>query len=260
MIRPLASTLFNRLDLLCVQEPADAKRWESLGVDARKILCTGSIKFDDQGESSRARRNFRQTLAELGVGESAPLILAGSTHSGEECLIGEIVIRLKHDFPNLFYVVVPRHAERWKEVREQLDRVGLRVALRAGEERAPENPDTLLVNTTGELRDWYDQATVVFVGKSLTAHGGQNPAEAVAAGKAVVFGPNMENFSSLAAQLVREGGASQVADAAELEQKLRELLSHAEKRDELASNAARSSRSTTAPPREHAARWSNSNR
>ena len=82
MIRPLASAIFNQLDLLCVQEPADAKRWESLGVDARKILCTGSIKFDDQGEDSRVRRNFRQTLAELGVGESAPIILAGSTHSG----------------------------------------------------------------------------------------------------------------------------------------------------------------------------------
>ena len=239
MIRPLASAIFNQLDLLCVQEPADAKRWESLGVDARKILCTGSIKFDDQADGSRASRNFRRILAELGVEESAPVILAGSTHSGEERLIGEIVIRLKRDFPNLFFIAVPRHAERWKEVREQLDQIGLRVALRAGEGRAPENPDTLLVNTTGELRDWYDQATVVFVGKSLTAHGGQNPAEAVAAGKAVVFGPNMENFSSLAAQLVREGGASQVSNAAGLEQKLRELLSHAEKRVELAANAAR---------------------
>jgi len=239
MIRPLASAIFNQLDLLCVQEPADAKRWETLGVDARKILCTGSIKFDDQGEDSRLRQDFRKTLAKLGVGESAPVVLGGSTHPGEESLIGEIVIRLKRDFPDLFYVAVPRHAERWKEVREQLDALGLRVALRASEDRAPENPDTLLVNTTGELRDWYDQATVVFVGKSLTAHGGQNPAEAVAAGKAVVFGPNMENFSSLAAQLVRDGGASQVADAAGLEHKLRELLSHAEKRAQLAANGAR---------------------
>ncbi len=140
MIRPLASAIFNQLDLLCVQEPADAKRWESLGVDARKILCTGSIKFDDQGEDSRVRRNFRQTLAELGVGESAPVILAGSTHSGEECLIGEIVIRLKQDFPNLFYVVVPRHAERWREVREQLDRLGLRVALREAKSAPPRTP------------------------------------------------------------------------------------------------------------------------
>ena len=173
------------------------------------------------------------------MGEEAPVLLAGSTHCGEERLIGEIVIRLKRDFPGLFYIVVPRHAERWKEVRESLKQLGLKVALRTSEEQSPTEADSLLVNTNGELRDWYDQATVVFVGKSLTAHGGQNPAEAVAAGKAVVFGPNMENFSSLAAQLVREGGASQVGDATGLEQKLRELLSHAEKRVELAANAAR---------------------
>jgi len=239
MIRPLAAAMFNQLDLLCVQEPADAGRWENLGVAARKILCTGSIKFDDQTDDNRSRQDFRKILAKLGVGESAPIVLAGSTHSGEETLIGEIVVRLKRDFPDLFYLVVPRHAERWREVREQLDRLGLRVALRANEDRNSMNPDTLLVNTTGELRDWYDQATVVFVGKSLTAHGGQNPAEAVAAGKAVVFGPNMENFSSLAAQLVREGGASQVADGAALEEQLRELLSHPEKRSQLAANGAR---------------------
>ena len=239
MIRPLASSLFNQLDLLCVQEPADARRWQSLGVTEQKILCTGSIKFDDQGENSRIRRNFRETLTELGVDEAAPVILAGSTHSGEESLVGEIVMRLKEDFPNIFYVVVPRHAERWREVREQLDRLGLRVALRTGGELAPKNANTLLVNTTGELRDWYDQATLVFIGKSLTAHGGQNPAEAVAAGKAVVFGPNMQNFSSLAAQLVREGGALQVASAAELEQTFRELLRQPEKRTELATRGAR---------------------
>ena len=207
---------------------------------ARKILCTGSIKFDDQGGDSRVRRNFRQTLAELGVEESAPVILAGSTHSGEERLIGEIVIRLKRDFPNLLLCRRSRgmpSAGRRCENNSTGSAFGWLFA--RAKSVAPENPDTLLVNTTGELRDWYDQATVVFVGKSLTAHGGQNPAEAVAAGKAVVFGPNMENFSSLAAQLVREGGASQVADAAELEQNLRELLSHAEKRAELAANAAR---------------------
>jgi 3-deoxy-D-manno-octulosonic-acid transferase len=239
MIRPLAAPIFNQLDLLCVQEPADARRWEDLGVNARRILCTGSIKFDDRSADRRVRQDFRETLAKLGVAKSGPIILAGSTHSGEESLIGEIVIRLKQSFPDIFCVIVPRHVERWREVREQLEKLGLRVALRTNDENASTNADALLVNTTGELRDWYDQATVVFVGKSLTAHGGQNPAEAVAAGKPVVFGPNMENFSSLAAQLVREGGALQVPDAASLEEELRALLSDAGKRSRLAANGAR---------------------
>ena len=239
-IRPLAKPIFNQLDLLCVQEPADARRWRRLGVETRKILCTGSIKFDDQMDDRRVSQDFRKILANLGVEESAPILLAGSTHSREESVLGEIVIRLKREFPNLFYVVVPRHAERWKEVREQLEKCGLRVAVRAHDNSSVGNPDTLLVNTTGELRDWYDQATVVFIGKSLTAHGGQNPAEAVAAGKPVIFGPNMENFASLAAQLVREGGALQVSDATELEEELARLLSDSQTRRQLAANAARS--------------------
>jgi 3-deoxy-D-manno-octulosonic-acid transferase len=239
-IRPLAKPIFNQLDLLCVQEPAEARRWRRLGVDTRKILCTGSIKFDDQIADRQVSQDFRKILANLGVEESAPILVAGSTHSREESVLGEIVIRLKREFPNLFYVVVPRHAERWKEVREQLERRGLRVAVRAHDQPSAGNPDTLLVNTTGELRDWYDQATVVFIGKSLTAHGGQNPAEAVAAGKPVIFGPNMENFASLAAQLVREGGALQVADATELEEELARLLSDGQTRRQLAANAARS--------------------
>ena len=238
-IRPLAKPIFNQLDLLCVQEPADARRWRRLGVETRKILCTGSIKFDDQTNDRRASQDFRKVLADLGVEESAPIVLAGSTHSGEESMLGEIVIRLKREFPKLFYVVVPRHAERWKEVREQLEKLGLRVAMRAHDNSNASHPDTLLINTTGELRDWYDQATVVFIGKSLTAHGGQNPAEAVAAGKPVVFGPNMENFASLAAQLVREGGALQVSDARELEEELTRLLSDSQTCRQLAVNAAR---------------------
>jgi 3-deoxy-D-manno-octulosonic-acid transferase len=239
-IRPLAKPIFNQLDLLCVQEPADARRWRRLGVETRKILCTGSIKFDDQMDDRRVSQDFRKILTNLGVEDSAPILLAGSTHSREESVLGEIVTRLKREFPNLFYVVVPRHAERWKEVREQLEKRGLRVAVRAHDNSSVGNPDTLLVNTTGELRDWYDQATVVFIGKSLTAHGGQNPAEAVAAGKPVIFGPNMENFASLAAQLVREGGALQVSDATELEEELVRLLSDSQTRRQLAANAARS--------------------
>jgi 3-deoxy-D-manno-octulosonic-acid transferase len=79
---------------------------------------------------------------------------------------------------------------------------------------------------------------VVFVGKSLTAHGGQNPAEAVAAGKAVVVGPNMENFRTLVSQLVRARGIHQVADAAALEARIAELLADAGQRAALAANGA----------------------
>ncbi len=238
-IRRIIAPVFNELDLLCVQEPADAGRWAALGVDREKILVTGSIKFDDAGETAPPRRDFRPALRELGVGDDVPILLAGSTHAGEEKLLGEMVRRLRLTFPNLFYIAVPRHAERWRAVRDELSQLGFRVALRAGGESPVENPDALLVNTTGELREWYDCATVVFVGKSLTANGGQNPAEAVAAGKAVVVGPNMENFLTLAGQLVRGGGIVQVPDAASLEAAVKDLLGDPAKRSALAVNGAK---------------------
>jgi 3-deoxy-D-manno-octulosonic-acid transferase len=239
LVRPIVSVIFNELDFVCVQEPADAARWQALGVPAGKIVCTGSIKFDDRDGLAEERRDFRPDLKKLGCSDDAPVILAGSTHAGEERIVGEIVQRLKKDFPGIFDLVVPRHAERWREVRDELTATGLRVAVRKGDDTPPERPDTLLANTTGELRDWYDSATVVFVGKSLLARGGQNPAEALAAGKPVVVGPHMENFSSLAGQLIRADGLVQVRDADEMEQAFRHLLSDSARRAAISANGVK---------------------
>ncbi|HOC00702.1 MAG TPA: 3-deoxy-D-manno-octulosonic acid transferase, partial [Verrucomicrobiota bacterium] len=89
----------------------------------------------------------------------------------------------------------------------------------------------------GELKDFYETATVIFVGKSLTAQGGQNPVEPGALGKAMVFGPNMQNFAAIAESFVKNGGARQVRDAAELEQTLGQLLSDPAARAEMGRNA-----------------------
>ena len=97
--------------------------------------------------------------------------------------------------------------------------------------------DCLLIDTTGELRDWYAIATVVFMGKSLTAHGGQNPVEPIVAGKPVIFGPYMENFSGLAQSLVRHTGAIQVNDPESLQRELARLLRDGDKRARLVVNA-----------------------
>jgi 3-deoxy-D-manno-octulosonic-acid transferase len=93
--------------------------------------------------------------------------------------------------------------------------------------------DCLLVNTTGELRRFYEYATVIFVGKSLTAEGGQNPIEPGALGKPIIFGPNMQNFAQIAKSFVERGGAVQVKDAAELEAALATLLSDEARRAEM---------------------------
>jgi 3-deoxy-D-manno-octulosonic-acid transferase len=105
------------------------------------------------------------------------------------------------------------------------------------EEFAPGEIDCLIVNTTGELKHFYEHATVIFVGKSLTAEGGQNPIEPGALGKAMVFGPNMQNFAEVAGSLVRQDGAVQVRDGAELEKTLGDLLADEPRREQLGRNA-----------------------
>src|SRR5260370_5906527 len=97
--------------------------------------------------------------------------------------------------------------------------------------------DCILLDTSGELQEWYGIATVVFVGKSLTAHGGQNPVEPIFAGKPVVFGPHMENFAMLAKRLVSNNGAIQIADTNALEGAVAELLRDGEARKGLVQNA-----------------------
>ena len=138
-------------------------------------------------------------------------------------------------------MLVPRHFERSREVGQQLDELGVSFVYRNeisnSTEHAPGEVECLLVNTTGELKYFYEHATVIFVGKSLTAQGGQNPIEPGALGKAMVFGPNMQNFAEIAHSFVSRGGAVQVKDATELEHALAGLLADPARRDQLGSAA-----------------------
>src|SRR2546430_2484303 len=177
-------------------------------------------------------------LGSFGIDRDSPILFGGSTHAGEEEILGEIFQRLRADFPAFTLIIAPRHVERAGEIRNRLQRVGLNVCLRseAGEPRASP-PECLLLDTTGELQHWYAVATIVFVGKSLTARGGQNPVEPILAGKPVLFGPHMENFSALADALVTNNAAVQVRDPNSLQQQIAWLLRDREAALRLVANA-----------------------
>lgn len=210
---------FSMLERVCVQEPEDAKRWQTLGVRPEALVCTGSLKFDFAVAEAARGPEFRALLERIGIPAEAPILLAGSTFPGEEAILGRVTLALRARFPDLFLIVVPRHVERTSEVENDLHALGLTTALRSALPDLPSpspRPDALIVNTTGELRDWYALASVCFIGKSLTATGGQNPAEPVLVGRPVVFGLHMENFAALVHQLLDAGGAVQVADEAGL--------------------------------------------
>jgi 3-deoxy-D-manno-octulosonic-acid transferase len=205
---------FQKLDLICVPEAEDVGRWESLGVKSDRIERVGSIKFDP-ADARPCPETPRAILQTLGVEPNRPILLAGSTHPGEEEILAKVFLELRREFPGLFLLVAPRHVERTREIAAQLRNFGLS-SVRRSEAAPGSTPDCLLLNTTGELRDWYCVGTIVFIGKSLTARGGQNPVEAIVADCPVVFGPHMENFAALARDLVIAGGAIQAPDAAAL--------------------------------------------
>ena len=234
---------FGMLERVCVQEPEDVEQWHGLGVRREALQCTGSLKYDfAAGEEMTPRaREFRALLGRVGVDEETPVLLAGSTFPGEETILGRVLLRLRERLPDLFLIVVPRHVERTPQVETDLRALGLRTEVRSALPELPPGsprPDALIVNTTGELRDWYAVASVCFIGKSLTATGGQNPAEPVLAGRPVVFGPHMENFAALVRQFLAAGGAVQVPDEAALVREAGALLADASRGEALVARAA----------------------
>jgi len=180
-------------------------------------------------------------LTQLGVPPDAPLLVGGSTHNGEEKILGEVFLRLRQRIPELFLVVVPRHHERGREAGRDLQAAGVKFVYRneitPKTQRPAGDVEALLVNTTGELRYFYEEASAVFVGKSLTAEGGQNPIEPGALAKPIVFGPNMQNFAAITKSLVERGGAIQVRSASELETAFGEILSDPQRAAQLGNNA-----------------------
>ena len=231
---------FGMLERVCVQEPEDVERWQALGVRREALHCTGSLKFDFAAAEASRAPEFRALLGRIGVPAQTPILLAGSTFPGEEAALGRVLIALRKQQPELFCIVVPRHVERTPEVEADLRALGLNPVLRTALEHLPagaSRPDVLIVNTTGELRDWYALASVCFIGKSLTATGGQNPAEPVLAGRPVVFGPHMENFGALVRQFLAVEGAVQVPDEAGLIREVGLLLAEPTRGEALVARA-----------------------
>ncbi len=239
LFRPLFATFAG----VGAQNQADAARLRELGFRPEAIRVTGSMKFDAAHASDKRTLNVPTLLWQAGATVGAPVLVCGSTHDGEEALIGKMFLRLRKKFPDLFLVLVPRHFERTKDVVRDLEKCGVKHVLRSKlngdlkEKPTPADAHCLVVNTTGELKFFYEHASLVFVGKSLTAQGGQNPIEPGALGKAMVFGPNMQNFTDVTNAFLERDGAVQVADAAALEAVVGELLSNPTRRDQLGRNA-----------------------
>jgi 3-deoxy-D-manno-octulosonic-acid transferase len=233
--------LFGAFTGVAAQNEADAERLKQLGCRPEAIRVVGSLKFDAAKLDERRLLDVPGMFRQLGVPPGAKVIVGGSTHDGEDTVLAEQFLRLQKNFPDLFLVLVPRHFEFCQEIGKRLAGAGVKFAYRteivASTQYRPGEIQCLLVNSTGELKYFYEHATVVFIGKSLTAKGGQNPIEPAALGKPVLFGPNMSEFADIVRNFLEEDGAIQVQNKEELERAFEKLLADPARREELGKNA-----------------------
>lgn len=220
--RPLIHRVLGMMDSICVQGEQDAERMIAMGAKPEIIQTFGTAKYDVSPPSVDASASARSILRQVGVPENATVWVGASTWPGEEKALCEIYQTLREKHPTLFLVLVPRHAERRADVVAAIEGQGLSYVLRSLNEPSDSPCDVLVVDTTGELMSFYAASDLVFVGKSLCEHGGQNPIEPALFGKPIVVGPNMENFSSV----MKDFGSAlrQVADFQTLEKALEDLL------------------------------------
>lgn len=243
-LRLFTRRLLPLFDLLAVQSAEDRERLLALGAPADRVEVMGSAKYEPGTPDADGEASALRALREAGMGEESLVWVGGSTWPGEEAILLDVYNEVKTRFPALGLVLAPRHAERAPEVLETIAAKGRRVLrrseVRAGMESADALPDAvLLVDTTGELRHFYAHASIIFVGKSLTQHGGQNVIEAAQYKKPVLVGPNMENFEAVMQEFREADAVCQVRDAEELRTALESLLASPELRTQLGSRAGR---------------------
>src|SRR5882672_4600165 len=212
------SALLGRFEVCLAQSQVDAERFAALG--SRNVIATGNLKLDVSAQPADTARLERL----MAVTRGRPIIVAASTHPGEEEILLEAHRTLAGFFPSLLTVIVPRHPNRGQAIAQTIADAGLHAALRSREELPIATTDIYVADTMGELGLFYRLAPIVFMGGSLVPHGGQNPIEAVKLGASIVHGPHVFNFTDVYEALDSAGGAGQADTQEALVKQLRRLL------------------------------------
>lgn len=212
LVRPV----LGHINYFLVQTEKDRDRLEAIGVAPQKVEVAGNLKAEVRLPDVTAEEKDELRLA-LGLSPAKKVIIAGSTHRGEEALVLKAFAGARRSRPDLVMIIAPRHPERSPEVERAGVEAGLRVMRRTQAQR--EKPwDVLILDTIGELPRFYALADLAFVGGSLIPHGGQNFLEPAYYGKPVCYGLHMENFASLSDDFIASGAARVVAGLEEMEE------------------------------------------
>ena len=223
--RGTISALLSKFDFCLAQSRADAARFAALG--SRNVVTTGNLKFDVPAPPADSAKLERL----MSITHGRPIIVAASTHPGEEEMLIAAHRDIAGSFPSLLTVIVPRHPDRGSSIAALIADAGLKASLRSREELPTAATDIYVGDTMGELGLFYRLSPIVFMGGSLVRHGGQNPIEAVKLGASIVHGPHVFNFTDVYEALDQDGGACSAETGEALVKNLRQLLADPAARD-----------------------------
>lgn len=245
LIKPFMKKVLSYLDFIYMQGQTDAERIVTIGADKKKAGIMGNFKFDIELDKKESV-NWMD-------GVKGKILLAGSTHKGEEEIVLDAYEEVKKSFPDLKLILAPRHPERFNEAEEILKRRNLNSIRRTeiktqSTDNTPsppfskggtggfELPDIILLDTIGELSRLFSKADVTFIGGSLLPFGGHNILEPAYWGKPSIFGPHMENFP-IAKDFLMEGAAIMVKEPGGLAAAIKNLLKNTEKAEHMGQKA-----------------------
>lgn len=208
-----------------MQTESDAERLIRLGIDRQKVWITGNLKRSSWGMEEAQQSGVGTAHLIPGGRDHRQVLVAGSTHRGEEEILLDVFLFLKSRFPDLALVLAPRHPQRFSEVESLLKESGVVYEKRSqmnGQKKA--SADVIFLDTLGDLPAFYSVADIAFIGGSLVNAGGHNLMEPARFRKPVLFGPYMTNFADIAKEMKRKGGGAEVHGREDLIREISSLL------------------------------------
>lgn len=224
------ASILDNLSLIAAQGQDDKKRFQQLGASNKKVHVIGNLKYEinlvaSLKEQATAMRNMWDN--------NRPVLVAASTHEGEEEMLLNAARQIRGHFADLLLIIVPRHPERFDRVAALAQRSGVKTVRRSEHRPCPADIQVMIVDTMGELPLFYAASDLAFVGGSLVPHGGHNLLEPAILGRAVITGPHFFNFNDITKQFLAANAAAQVNDTQELAETVINLLQNSQQRAQM---------------------------
>jgi 3-deoxy-D-manno-octulosonic-acid transferase len=205
----------NNYSGIFTQSSEDLEKFLSLGTNSETTKRMNNLKFD-----------ITAPEVDFQIEKFGRVLLAASTHTGEDEIVIDVYQRLKSKYEDLKLIIAPRHLTRKEDVELIVGESGFTYDFRSNGVDSLENIDILILDTMGELGKMFAFSDIAFIGGSFNKTGGHNPLEAIIFEKPVISGPSVSNFKDIYAIIQNAGAGFVVKNPSEFEQIANKLLSN----------------------------------